>query len=262
MFEIRSRISRVILQVMITVLVLPFVVPLVVMVQVSFSGAGWGNYKAVTEVPFFLYFFRNSGLIALGVIAISYALTMMGAYGFSKLRIRGREFFFWMIMGALTLPEVVLIAPLFPTFSKLGLYDTFWAVIIPVSALQVPFTLLLTRTFVDGIPNDLLEAARIDGCGSIRTFWNVIIPLSRPMAAAIIVLVFINAWNAYLLPLAFLQNAEHEVVTQLPQYFRSQYSDDQTKQLAGAVLTALPEVIAYIGLQKFFERGMAAGAIK
>ncbi|MDR2378704.1 MAG: carbohydrate ABC transporter permease [Bifidobacteriaceae bacterium] len=262
MFEVRHRINRVILQVAITVMVIPFVVPLYVMVKVSFSGAGLGNYKAVTEVPYFLYFFRNSALIALGVIVISYVLTMLGAYGFSKLAIKGREFFFWMIMGALTLPEVVLIAPLFPTWSKLGLYDTFWAVIIPVAALQVPFTLLLTRTFLDGIPNDLMEAARLDGCGSVRTFWNVIVPLARPMAAAIIVLVFINAWNAYLLPLAFLQNAEHEVVTQLPQYFRSQYSDDQTKQLAGAVLTALPEVIAYISLQRFFERGMAAGAIK
>lgn len=262
MFMIRSKFQQLSIQVIITLLVIPFAVPLFVMVRGSFAGRGWENYRAVTQVPFFLYFFRNSALIALAVIAISYVLTMMGAYAFSRLRIRGKEVFFWMIMGALTLPEVVLIAPLFASASKLGLYDTFWAVILPVTALQVPFTILLTRTFIDGIPGELFEAARIDGCSTGRTFLHVVIPLARPMAAAIVVLVFINSWNAYLLPLAFLQNPEHQVVTLLPQFFRSQYSDDQTKILAGAVMTALPEVLAYIGLQRFFERGMAAGAIK
>jgi ABC-type glycerol-3-phosphate transport system permease component len=262
MFETRSRLSQIVLHVVLIVLVIPFVVPLYTMIAGSFQGEGIANYAAVLHVPKLAYFFRNSALIALATIAIVYVCTMMAAYGFSKLRIRRREVFFWMMMAALTLPEVVLLAPLFKMASTVGLYNTFWAVIIPIAALQVPFTVLLTRTYVDGIPDDLFEAARIDGAGTFRTFWNVLIPLSKPMAVAVVVLVLINAWNSYLLPLVFLIDPNYQVVTLLPQYFQGQYNDDQTKVMAGALLTALPEVIAYISLQKYFERGMAAGALK
>ncbi|MDR1824148.1 MAG: carbohydrate ABC transporter permease [Bifidobacteriaceae bacterium] len=262
MFDVRSKVSQAILQLLLTLMVIPFVVPLYTMIAGSFKGQGWGNYKAVVSVKMFPYFFRNSAFIAICTIALVYATTMMAAYGFSKLRIPKREVFFWMMMACLTLPEVVLLAPLFKMAAGAGLYNTFWAVIIPISALQVPFTVLLTRTYVDGIPDELFEAARIDGAGTIRMFWNVLIPLTKPMAVAVVVLVLINAWNSYLLPLIFLMDPSYQVVTLLPQYFQGQYNDDQTKVMAGAVLTALPEIIAYISLQRFFERGMAAGALK
>ena len=167
------------------------------------------------------------------------------------------------MMGALTMPEVVLLTPLVIAASKTGTGGTFWAVIIPLVALQIPFTVLLARSYVDGVPDALFEAARIDGAGTARQFWNILLPLAKPMAVAIIVLVLINAWNSYLLPLVLLGQSEgHMVVTQLPNSFKTQYTDDQTKILAGAVLAALPEIIAYIALQRHFERGMAAGAIK
>ena len=262
LFEFRSTRSRVFVQTMLTLMVLPFVVPLFAMVQGSLRGQGFGNYKAVLSVPGLALFFRNSAFIALCAIAIVYVATMMAAFGFSKLRIRRKEVFFWMMMAALTLPEVILLSPLFAMAAKVGLYNTFWAVIIPTAALQVPFTVLLTRTYVDGIPDELFEAARIDGAGTLRMFWNVLLPLSRPMAVAVVVLVLINAWNAYLLPLVFLIDPNYQVVTLLPQYFQGQYTDDQTKVLAGALLTALPTIVAYISLQRYFERGMAAGALK
>jgi raffinose/stachyose/melibiose transport system permease protein len=167
------------------------------------------------------------------------------------------------MMGALTLPEVVLLTPLVITASNVGIAGTFWAVIIPLVALQIPFTTLLTRSFVDGVPDALFEAARIDGAGTVRQFWSILVPLAKPMAVAIVVLVLINSWNSYLLPLVLLGQADgHQVVTQLTNAFKTQYTDDQTKILAGAVLAALPEIIAYISLQRHFERGMAAGAIK
>jgi ABC-type glycerol-3-phosphate transport system permease component len=215
------------------------------------------------QLPGFSAYFRNSAIIAVVTIALVYVLTMSAAFGFSKLRIRCKELFFWTLMGVLTMPEIVLLIPLVSMAAKTGTARTIWAVIIPLAALQVPFTVLLTRNYIDGIPDSLLEAARIDGAGTIRQFWNIIIPLTRPMAVAIIVLVLVNCWNAYLLPLVLLGQGEgHMVVTQLPNSFKSMYNDDQTKILAGAVLAALPEIIAYIGLQRHFERGMTAGAIK
>jgi raffinose/stachyose/melibiose transport system permease protein len=259
----RTRLSRVGLTVLLAVMVIPFVIPLFTMVQGSLKGQGWGNYLTVLQLPGFILFFRNSLIISVSTIAIVYVLTMTASFGFSKLRIRNKEVYFWLMMGALTMPEVVLLAPLVIQASKAGLAGTFWAVIIPLAALQVPFTVLLTRSYVDGIPDALLEAARMDGAGSWRQFLYIVVPLAKPIAVAIIVLVLINSWNSYLLPLVLLGQSEgHQVVTQLPNAFKTQYTDDQTKILAGAVLAALPEIVAYICLQRYFERGMAAGAIK
>jgi ABC-type glycerol-3-phosphate transport system permease component len=262
MFDVRSRTSKVVLQLLVTVAVIPFLIPLYTMVAKSLGGRGWGNYKAVLEVPGFARFFLNSAIVSAGAILLVYALTMAASYAFSKLRVRYKEVFFWMMMAALTLPEVVLIAPLYATAVKTHTMDTFWAVVLPIAALQIPFTTLITRAYVDGIPDTIFEAARIDGANQWQIFWHLLMPLARPMGVAVGVLVLINAWNSYLLPKMFLVNDSMGTVTLLPEFFKRQYNDDTPKVLAAAVLTALPEVIAYISLQRQFERGMAAGALK
>jgi raffinose/stachyose/melibiose transport system permease protein len=262
MFEARRVSSRVILQAVLTIMVLPYLFPLIAMAQESLSGQGWGNYRAVWDTGVVPQFFRNSIIIAAGVIILVYCLTMLSAYGFSKLHIRGREIYFWMMLAALTLPEVVLLTPLFSTAIHLGLYNTYYAVILPLAALQVPFSVLLTRNFVDSIPDQLFDAARVDGAGSARIFWSIILPLTRPIAAAIVILTLIGAWNDYLLPLVFLQTPATQTITLLPYYFISQFNDDQTKVAASAVITAIPEITAYLCLQGLFERGLTAGALK
>jgi multiple sugar transport system permease protein/raffinose/stachyose/melibiose transport system permease protein len=262
MFEVRTRWGKVLLQVVVTLLVIPYLFPLVVMVQGSLAGEGWGNYVAVFNVPGFGQFFLNSAIIAIGVIVIVYVVAMLASFGFAKLNIRSREVYFWMLLACLTLPEVVLLAPLFATDTSLGLYDTYWAVILPLAALQVPFAVLLTRNFIEGIPNELFEAARVDGANSVRGFWYLVIPLTRPIAAAIVIFTLIGAWNDYLMPLVFLQQQSLQTITLIPQFFIGQFADDQTKVLASAVLTAIPEVVAYLLLQRLFERGLSAGAIK
>jgi ABC-type glycerol-3-phosphate transport system permease component len=262
MLEARTRTGKIALQLILTVLVLPFLFPLVAMVEGSLKGLGWGNYLAVLSLPQLPLFFRNSAIIAALTVALVYACTMLAAFGVAKLRIRGKEFFFWVLLAALTLPEVVLITPLFVTATETHIYNTYWSVVLPLAALQIPFTILITRTFMQGIPDALIEAARIDGANTWRAFWHVILPMTRPIAAAVIVLTLINAWNTYLLPLMFLQDSSLQAVTQVPSFFQGQYNDDQTKVLASAVITAIPEIVAYLCLQKLFERGMAAGAIK
>lgn len=262
MFEIRSRRSKILLQLIVTIAVIPFLVPIVTMVFKSLEGSGWNNYAAVLAVPGFARFFVNSAIVAGGSILIVYVATMMAAFGFSKLHIRNREVFFWMMMAALTLPEVVLIAPLYATAVSLHVLGTFWAVILPIAALQIPFTVLIARGYVDGIPHTLFEAAILDGADSWRMFRYILMPLSKPIATALVVLVLINAWNSYLLPKVFLIGEEMGVVTLLPEFFRRQYNDDLPKVLAAAVVTAIPTIIAYIVLQKQFERGMSAGALK
>jgi len=262
MFETRRLSSKIVLQIILTIMVLPFLFPLIAMVQESLAGQGWDNYRVVWGTGVVPEFFRNSAIIAAGVIIIVYALTMLAAFGFSKLHVRGREIYFWMMLAALTLPEVVLLTPLFSTAIRLGLYNTYFSVMLPLAALQIPFAVLLTRNFVNGIPDDLFDAARVDGASAGRIFWRIILPLTRPIAAAIIILTLIGAWNDYLLPLVFLQTSATETITLLPSYFVSEFSDDQTKVVASAVITAIPEIIAYLCLQRLFERGLTAGALK
>jgi raffinose/stachyose/melibiose transport system permease protein len=261
-FEVRHRSSRIILQFVLAILTIPFLLPLVEMVRGAFAGVGFQNFVVVWETGVIPTFFKNSILVSLGVIALVYAGSMTAAFGFAKLQVPGKELFFWMMLVALTLPEVVLLSPLFVTFIKLQLYNTLFAVILPLAALQLPFAILLARNYVAGVPSDLMDASRIDGANLIQVFRYVIMPLTRPIAAAIIVLSLINSWNSYLLPLIFLQDRSRQVVTLLPQFFSGEYTNDQTKILAAAVMAAIPTVLAYVLVQKHFERGLSAGALK
>lgn len=262
MFEVRGWWRKGLLQLLATLLVLPYLFPLVAMVQGSFAGDGWGNYRDVLAVPGFFRFFLNSAIISAGVIVLVYAVTMLAAYGFAKLHIRFREVYFWMLLACLTLPEVVLLTPLFVTTQALGLFNTYAAVILPLAALQVPFAVLLTRNFINGLPDEMFEAARVDGANSVRGFFALIVPLTRPIAAAVLIFTLIGAWNDYLMPLVFLQSQDMQTITLVPQFFVGEFSNDQTKILASAVLTAIPEIVAYLCLQGMFERGLSAGAIK
>lgn len=262
MFEIRSFKSKVLLQIVLLLLTIPYLIPLVQMFLGSLGGKGFLNYKAVWDTGVVPIFFRNSLIISAGVILLVYIFSMTAGFGFAKLHIAGKEVYFWMILVALTLPEVILLSPLFVTFQKMNMYNTFFAVILPVAALQLPFTILLARNFNTGIPNELMEAARIDGAGIVSVFWYIILPLTKPIASSIIVLTLINSWNTYLLPLLFLQSSDMQTVTLLPQFFQGEFTNDQTKILAAAVMTAIPEIIVYLLMQKNFEKGMSAGALK
>lgn len=263
MFHVRTIPGRVLLQIVVTVAILPFVAPLVIMVARSGEGQGFiANYGAVLGRPEFLVFLRNSTVIALGAVLVTYACTMLASYALAKLPLRGREVAFYFIVGALTLPTAALSVPLFITVRQLGLYDTPWAVILPIAALQVAFNVLLARGFMSGIPDEVLEAAKIDGASSLQIFWHIMLPLSRPISAVIIVWSFVGAWNEYLLPLLFLQDIGQQTVTLLPSYFVGQFASDQTKVFATTVLIALPTVVCYIAFSRFFERGLIAGATK
>ena len=262
MFEVRRRSSRVILQLVLFVLTVPFLLPLVQMVIGALGGIGWRNFVVVWDTGVIPTFFRNSAILAASVIAIVYVLSMTASFGFSKLRVLGKEVYFWLMLAALTLPEVILLSPLFVTATQLHLYNTLTAVVLPLAALQLPFAILLTRNYFDGIPTELIDAGRIDGAGVVQTFWHIVLPLTKPIASAVVVLTLINSWNSYLLPLVFLQDRSKQVVTLLPQFFVGEYTNDQTKILAAAVLTAIPTVLAYVLMQKNFERGLSAGALK
>ncbi|MHB1475883.1 MAG: carbohydrate ABC transporter permease, partial [Dermatophilaceae bacterium] len=201
MLEVRRPWSKVLIQVVLALMTIPFLLPLIQMVRGAFAGRGFDNFVVVWETGVVPTFFKNSAILSISVIALVYAGSLTAAFGFSKLRVRGKEIYFWLMIVALTLPEVILLSPLFVTFTKLQLYNTLLAVILPLAALQLPFAILLARNFYDGIPTELMDAGRIDGANVAQVFWYVILPLTRPIASAVVVLTLINSWNSYLLPL-------------------------------------------------------------
>ncbi len=255
--------NAVILHIVLVLLTIPFAVPLVLLVVNSTRGAGViDNYASVLSIALVPRFFLNSIVIAVCTVLLTYAVTMGAAYALAKLPIYGREVMFYGLVIALTLPSAALSVPLFITIRQLGLYNTPWSVILPLAALQTSFNVLLARQFLEGIPDELLEAARVDGATTWTILWRIILPLARPIAAVIIVWTFVGAWNEYLLPLIFLQDTSQQTITLLPRYLSSQFTIEQTKLFAAAVMTALPTVICYLFFQRSFEQGITAGATK
>ena len=262
MFELRTRRARLWAQLLITVLAVPYLLPLVAMVEASLQGEGFTNYVTVLQEPMFARFFLNSGTIALGSIVLTYTSAILGAYAFAKLRIPGKEFLFYALLVALTLPAVMILVPLFLTIQRLGLLDTYWAVILPLAAGGIPFCILLARNYVAGLDDSIFDAAKVDGCGTFDLLWRMVIPLTHPVAAVIVLWSFLGAWNEFLLPLLFLQDPERQAITQVPTFFSSFYGGDQAKVVAASVLITVPVLVMYLALQKFFERGMTGGVLK
>jgi raffinose/stachyose/melibiose transport system permease protein len=145
---------------------------------------------------------------------------------------------------------------------RLGMFNTYWSVILPLAATTIPFTLLLAHNYLRQIPDEVLEAARLDGCTSFGTLLRVVLPLSRPITAVVIVWAFLQSWNEFFLPLLFLQDPDLQTLTQIPVYFTTAYGSDVPKIFAALLLISIPIVVTYLLLQRFFERGLTSGAIK
>jgi raffinose/stachyose/melibiose transport system permease protein len=187
---------------------------------------------------------------------------MLSAYAFSKINFRGRSTLFILLLGGLVLPGIALVVPLFIMVAKLGAFNTYWAVIIPLAAGAIPFNLLLAKNYMDSIQNEIVEAAEIDGCNKFQVFLRIILPLSKPISSVIVIWTFLASWNEFFLPVLFIQDPTKQTVAQVPQYFSSIYISDYPKIFAALIMISLPTLILYLVFQKNFERGLSAGAVK
>jgi raffinose/stachyose/melibiose transport system permease protein len=249
-------------RVALVLLTLPFLLPVLFTLRISLRGDGLGNYLAVlTETPF-ARFIANSVVIAAGTIAAVYLCTMLAGFALAKLRLPGRSYIFNTLLVGLMVPTIALLVPLFLMVQALGLFNSYLSVILPLAATTIPFTLLLVRNYMTSIPDEIVEAARMDGCGTLGTLFRIVLPLSRPITAVVVVWSFLGSWNEFFLPLLFLQDPDMQAVTQVPLYFSSEYGSDVPKIFASIVLISAPIVVAYLGFQRYFERGLTAGAVK
>lgn len=257
-----SRSLRVVAQLLVIVALLLCLLPLALIFNTSIQGQGIANYWIIISTTPFARFILNSLLIALTTVVVVAAFSLAAAFGLEYLRPRGSVLLKLLVLGGLTMPVIALVVPLFALFDELKLINTYWAVIIPMIAVSIPFGFLLTSNYIRGLPVEMFEAAKLDGAGPWRFFISILLPISRPILFVVAIFTFLSAWNEYTLPLLFLQDADLKAVTQVPTYFQSEHLIDLPKVFAASVLISIPVVLLYVVLQTQFRRGLAGGSIK
>lgn len=219
------------------------------------------NYITVLLSPVFWGEVWNSTLVALATTVGAVLLGLMASYVIARYDFRGRGFFYALFASGLMFPITVAITPLYIVVRNLGLMNTLPGVILPQIAFALPTTVIILVPFLRAIPDEIQEAASIDGCGRLAFFWRMVLPLAVPGVITVGILAFIGSWNAYLLPLFILNN---EAAFTLPlgvQAFSSQYSVDTAKVLAFTSLSMIPALVFF----SLFERrivGGLTGAVK
>ncbi|WP_193103607.1 carbohydrate ABC transporter permease [Brachybacterium sp. FME24] len=204
--------------------------------------------------------YLSSFLTSIITAVLTLLFASMAAFALSRLRFRGRSLVYLLVIIGLMIPSQVLIVPLFEELRILQLLNTYWAVILP----QVPsvIAVFIFKKFFDGVPKELEEAARVDGAGLWRIYWSVIMPLSRPVTAAVAILTFVWTWNNLLLPLFVLSNPALMTIpvglATVQGTFGLRYADIQ----AGAILAALPLVVLYMFFQRQIVEGVTGSGLK
>ena len=219
-----------------------------------------------TKSPFadagFLTFLRNSVIVAVASSALSIILAALAGFSLSRHRFRGAWAFSVLILVSQMLPETVLLIPLYWLIRDLGLVDSLQGLILVYTALALPFSAWMLRSYFDAIPRELDEAALMDGCGQVGVLGRVIMPLAMPGVAATFLFAFILAWNEYLFALVFLNDFDNYTISLALGSFRGQYLIDWNLLFAGSAVLTLPVLVMFLWLQQSLAQGLTAGAVR
>ena len=218
-----------------------------------------GNYDKLFAKPAFLWLFNIVFISAMAMILTCITAALAG-YALGKKRFYGRTILFTIIICAMALPKQVIVIPLAQEMKLLHMSDTLWAVILPT--VGWPFGVLLTKQFSETIPNEILEAARVDGAGELKTFFSVVFPMIKPGIGALAIFTFVNTWNDYFLQLVMLTSEEKWTLPLAIANMQGEMSSDFGLIMAGAALASIPIIVVFIAFQKYFTQGIAMGAVK
>ncbi len=220
------------------------------------------NYTSILanrNVPI-LRWFWNSIKIAVVYVVLYLFIASLAAFAFSRLRFKGREFLFWLGMSSMMIPGVINMIPNYIIIDKLHLVDNMFSMILP--GLGGVFGVFMLRQFMRGIPIAYDEAAKIDGASAFRIYFHIVLPLCVPVLVTLAIFSFQGNWNDYVWPLIVTNSAETRTLTAGLATFSGSYAHQYGKQMAGAVLSALPILIVFLAGQKYFIKGISIGGIK
>jgi len=273
----RSAASKWLLYTVVTLGFVAVVTPFVWMILGSFKGQGellrvpptwWpesptlDNYRTLFSKESFLRYFLNSTVVAVVITVANVTFCSMVGYALAKLKFRGKKLVFALVMGTLMVPGMVTFVPLFVLVANLGLVDTYPGLILPF--LVTPFGVFLMRQFIIELPDDLLDAGRIDGASELRIFRQIILPLCGPGLATLGILTFLGSWNNFLWPLVVAQTQEHYTLPVALALFsqNQQVIPNYGVLLAGATVVVVPVLVVFLIFQRRFIEGIATTGIK
>ena len=220
----------------------------------------WENYAAAWEgiSRYILNSVLVSGSTVLGVVFLG-AFT---AYVFSRFQFPGKSFLFFLILSLLMIPGVLTLVPQFMLVRQLGLLNTLWVLILPYISLGQVMAIFILRSFMSGISEELFEAARIDGAGNFQCFWQIVLPLSKPILGVIAIIQTLRTWNDLIWPWVTISKDNLRTITIGLAFFRGQYYTNWGLLFAGYVLASIPLIILFAFASKWFVSGLTSGALK
>ena len=222
----------------------------------------WSNYLDILFGDRYWRQMLNSLFIATMTVMLTVIASAMAAFTFAHVKFFGANHLLNYFLIGLMFPAATAILPLFIRIRDLGLLDTYWGVILPQVAFGLGMSILLFRNYFRNLPEELFQAAFVDGCGYIRFFWYISLPLSRPIVATVSIITFVNSWNSYILPLIML-NSESKYPWPLGiMVYRGEFGTEWQLVLAFITLTIMPTVIVFFLAQKHIIAGLTAGAVK
>jgi raffinose/stachyose/melibiose transport system permease protein len=274
--RLRFRLGKILRQLVLAIAGLTALYPIVFMASTAFKDRAqylenqydlpwplyFGNFSAALRGGTFFLWFKNSVILTTGSVVLCTVCAALAAFAVARMRFRGRDVFFSLNVALMVVPPVVMLIPLFVLFVDLGLVSTYQGTILIYAGLTIPFSIFLLTNFFRAIPRELIESALTDGATNLRVLVQIILPLSAP---ALVTLVVVNAlwvWTELLIALVFLPEDELKTLMVGITVFRSRYNLDVPITMAGMLLASIPMILLYILGQRFFIRGLTAGAVK
>jgi multiple sugar transport system permease protein len=218
------------------------------------------NFRRVLAAYPVVAWFGNSVAIALVTSIITVTVSLLAGYAFAHLKFRGSNALFLISLATLMIPVQVIMVSLFKLVTTLGIYGSYWAVILPTAASA--FGVFLARQFMLAIPRELLEAAKIDGAGQLRTFLQIVLPLCRPLIAVLFFMSLLQTWNDFAWPLIALKQNQLFTLPIGLLYLQGQFGSDYGGTMAFALLTVAPMVVLFLVFQRYFVQGFSRSGIQ
>ena len=222
----------------------------------------WDNYLTMISQFKILNLFKNSFIISFFTIILLLSIGVVASYAFSKLNFKGKNIIYLLVISTMFIPVQATIIPLYVFFSRLHLVNTYWSVVFIYVGMFIPEVILLMTSGFRGIPDGLIEAAKLDGAGYFNILRYVIVPMGRPAIILCVIFYYIVTWNDLFTPMILLQSMDRRTVMVALAALLSRYSGDPTFQFAGLVLASIPAILVYAIFQRYIIMGISLGSTK
>ncbi|MEH7549336.1 MULTISPECIES: carbohydrate ABC transporter permease [Bacillaceae] len=273
----KYRLGSILLQVLITIVAIAYLIPSLIVFLYALKSQQetsksfplslpnhieWTNFSKALEVLNFWQSLGNTALLTVFSVVLIILLSSMAAYAIARGATKFFNSTYVFFIAGILIPYQVIFVPMFTLGSNLGFINNFVGVIFLYVATNLPFAVFVTTGFMKTIPKEVEEAAAIDGCSVLRTFWLIVMPMLKPVAAALTIILSLQIWNDYLMPLLFLSENNMKTLTVMQSQLFSAFSTDFNTGFAGIILSSLPILLLFIFMQKHFVKGITMGAGK